>query len=684
MGKKLTINATTQQTRYNLRNRDIFVTPISNTQLTDQIKKKVVFTDNNKNKNVTKKQISNNKRSRKNYENDNENDVVDDDFTWNDFNNITNDANYDESNANNWVSATKIKNFLLKEPLIDWLDIYYSQLNFNENPDKNKKKFKMNTNNLNLSISKLQDPNVNMLCENGNIFERKIIDHLKEQYPKHIKTGIENDTLTKSNDKTFEYMYNGIPIIEQAEIYNHSNQTYGIVDLLIRSDWVNKIFDEPVLEKNMEKLKAPFLKGNYHYIVIDIKWSTMKIRANGKTLENNDRFPCYKGQLTIYNAALGLLQGYTPPSAFIMAKSWKYRSLGTEGYNCFTKLGHIDFINYDKEYIKHTYNAIKWIRNVRCNGFNWSCVTPSVIELYPNMCNKYDSPHHSVKQDLAIRINEITDVWMVGIKHRQIAHSKGIMSWDDKRCKTKNIGMNGAKISRIVDKLLNINRNKKKTIEPKIIKNNVNDWQHENKYDFYIDFETLSGTLYNEINIMDSKAYEPFLFLIGVGYIENDEWFYVSFKVDNVSIKEEKRIVDEMATFIKLKCKNNNPKLFHWSNAEKSIITTLNKRHNKSWFGNATWCDIYKVFIDEPIVIKGARKFSLKTIATAMKEHGMINTNWDDCNISNGLAAMFDGVKYYKNDCKNKEIINDIIKYNEYDCKVVYEIVDYLRTSHTK
>lgn len=688
MVKTLSKNVTLQ-VRYNLRNRNIFVKPISNVVLDKKLKNKKPIknvnnkVDNNKkinNKNKTQIININNKRMRCD-DDDDDNDVVCDNFTWDNFNDMTDDNNYDENNINNWVSATKIKNHLLKDPLIDWLDIYYSTLHFNEYPDKNKK-IKMSVKKLN--TTKIQDPNVNMLCENGKIFEKKIIDKLRELHPEKVVTGVTDyNNLTYSNDTTFGYMYKGIEIIEQAEIYNNSNQTFGVVDLLIRSDFINELFDEDVLDKHMEKHKAPYLKGNYHYVVIDIKWSNMKIRANGFTLENNDRFPCYKGQLTIYNAALGLLQGYTPNNAYIMAKSWSNRSQNTSDHNCFSKLGHIDFLNYDKEYIKHSFDAIKWIRNVRKNGVGWSCIMPSVNELYPNMCNKYDSPYHSVKQELATINNEITHIWMVGPKNRQIAHSKGIMSWDDKRCNSKILGFKGKKAI-IIDKILNINRNKKKIFEPKIINNNLNNWQNENVYDFYIDFETLSGTLYNEINIMNSKALESFVFLVGIGYIENDEWFYLSFKVDDINIKEEKRIMDEMEKFIKIKTKGNIPKLFHWSHAERSVMSTLSKRHNKHWLNKAIWCDMHKVFVDEPIVIKGAKKFSLKTVAGVMKEHGMINSNWDDCSVGDGFTAMLDGVKYYKNNCKDKDIINDIIKYNEYDCKVVYEIVDYLRKSHTE
>jgi hypothetical protein len=51
--------------------------------------------------------------------------------------------------------------------------------------------------------------------------------------------------------------------------------------------------------------------------------------------------------------------------------------------------------------------------------------------------------------------------------------------------------------------------------------------------------------------------------------------------------------------------------------------------------------DLNKVFIQEPVVVKGALNFSLKTIAKALHNNGLIRSNWDSDNkCSNGLNAM--------------------------------------------
>ena len=63
-----------------------------------------------------------------------------------------------------------------------------------------------------------------------------------------------------------------------------------------------------------------------------------------------------------------------------------------------------------------------------------------------------------------------------------------------------------------------------------------------------------------------------------------------------------------------------------------------------------------------------------------MYSHGFIKTKWDETGPNDGLGEMFDAIKYYKN---NNELSMDIIKkYNEVDCKVLWEIVKYLRENN--
>src|SRR5205085_85163 len=96
------------------------------------------------------------------------------------------------------------------------------------------------------------------------------------------------------------------------------------------------------------------------------------------------------------------------------------------------------------------------------------------------------------------------------------------------------------------------------------------------------------------------------------------------------------------------------------------------------------WIDMCKVFEQEPIVIKGAYRFKLKQIGNAFYNNGLISTKWEDGQMSDGLIVMLEMIKLYRTDQTMSPHINkfkSVIDYNEVDCRVVWEIINYLRAN---
>ena len=62
-----------------------------------------------------------------------------------------------------------------------------------------------------------------------------------------------------------------------------------------------------------------------------------------------------------------------------------------------------------------------------------------------------------------------------------------------------------------------------------------------------------------------------------------------------------------------------------------------------------------------------------------MYNHKMIHSKWNDDGPSDGLNAMFEAINYYQ-DTSKPEKFEKIIRYNEIDCKVMWDIVKYLRS----
>lgn len=610
-------------------------------------------------------------------------------------------SNIIESNVNynDWISATRVQNYLLKDPLLDWLELYYNKTV--------ETKYKMGHIDVNKEKSRL-----NILFEMGNKFEAEIYKYLLERFNREnvvCVTNYENVTNRLSyikNDMnlTLNLMKQGIPILFQVPLINEDDNTYGLADMVVRSDWLNKLVLNPVLDEHEEKIQATKLNGKYHYRVIDIKWTTLHLCVDRERIRNVSRFPAYKGQLLIYNRALAKLQGYMPDKAYILAKSWKCDSKDgnlNEGYNCFDLLGQIQYNDWDNKYIESTDEAIRWVKRVRTEGNKWTCLPkPSVPELYPNMCNKNDMPYSKIKKHIAKELNELTDLWMVGPKNRDIGHTNSIFRWDDPNCNSESLGIYGKTVGPILNKIIEINQSRTKDIlRPKIITNNDFNWQQEDTLDFYVDYEAINSNFYTrDINLENSKSESGVIYMIGIGYIENNRWIYKSIYMNNFSFEEEYRVVDEFVNIIKQRSANSNkrPKIYHWGHAERTMFNNVNKRHGyiwSQWKEYVMWIDLCNIFKKIPIVIKNAKKFSLKEVARALYNHKVIKTCWNN-NMESGLEAMISASEYYKfmeqynatsdktEYNKQKEIFLEIIKYNEVDCKVMWEILDYLRKNH--
>lgn len=646
-------------------------------------------------------------------------DLSEEEFTWKQFNQLRRPDDVDEITENmrkEWVSGTAVKHYLLKDPCLDWIKNHFFS-NFYKNNDLPEHLIELEIKAKKQEVTKEKEK-FSALFTLGNKFEDHIIRELQREYPLDVVI-ITDDSrnVTFANfEKTISAMKEGVPIIAQAVLYNHQNRTRGTADLIVRSDYLNKIFDSAILSQADSNIKAPHLPGNYHYRVIDIKWTTLHLCADGRTIRNSNRFPAYKGQLAIYNAAIGLIQGYTAPQAYIMGKSWKYikSNVVYEGSSCYDLLAVIDYDGWDCKYLKLTSDAIKWVRNVRYNGHKWKMNPPSIPELYPNMCNRFDTPYHGVKQKISNEIDEITQIWMVGPKHRQNAHNKGIYKWTDPKCCPETLGIKGKKVKPLVEEIIRMNRDKSvANIEPAQILNNYNSWQNHHPLEFFIDFESLNECFYDQ-NISLRNSFKPtgVLFMLGIGYVENGEWQYKTFSMNKYNPLEERRIVSEFFDFIDQRVEqyneshegvNQKANLYYWGHAETSLLKRANERHGWIWNGflrKYIWTDFLKVFKDEPVLIKGCKKFGLKEIGKKLFGMGLIHTKWETHGPSDGLTAMIQAAEYYRfiNSISVTPKLNDPIYdeynrqktrfdmvtfYNEVDCKVVYEIIDYLRRNHT-
>lgn len=572
-----------------------------------------------------------------------------------------------------WVAATHTRNYMIKDPLVDWLKL------INRRGTRN------------TPVYQKAEGFTKFIMNKGVEFEGELVRYINH-YKLPIVTVSEYYN-KKGVDKTIELMKKGVAVLHSAPVVDKSDNTGGIIDLLVRSDYLDKLIDECPLTTEEKVISAPKLNGRYHYVVIDIKFSTLSLRADGKLLLNSGSYPAYKAQTWIYTKAVGKIQGYTSQYAYIMGRRWRCTSktIKYKNYTCLNRLGVIDFRGVDREYIDRVKNALQWVRDVKKYGQSWSLDPPTRPELYPNMC--VDSGEWTrEKEKIAERLGEITTVWYCGIKHREEALDNGISSWRDPKCTCENINMNGTRAP-IVDKIMAINRQKVDKIWPNRIESDMYDWKRECN-EIFVDFETLSDIFASFDNLPEQPCTDM-IFMIGVGWCDNGSWQYINFICNNVSYDEEYRIMSEFITFI---IRRKYPKLYHWVAESRFWSAAENRQFDLALHENNIekkdhilddwkldqWCDMCELFKNEPIVLKGCFKFGLKTIATSMRNHGMIKSRIEST-CDSGMTAMITAWKCYENDSNpaNSSVMKDISKYNEFDCKVLWEIISYLRKQHS-
>ncbi len=588
---------------------------------------------------------------------------------------------------NEWVSASTVVNYMIDDPIIDYMYL--------ANNDKQAKRAE-SKNNLFPCFS-------DALKNQGITFENMVMKFLKgkivNEY-RNLTTIARSQEDIKKNEKyieTLQAMEHGIPFIYQAVLHDKEKKVFGSPDLLVRNDFM-KMLCENIKEPLPQKAENNYSQKHY-YLVVDIKSSTLHLRANGNNLLNSGRMPGYKGQLYIYHKILSKIQNFDSHVAFVLGRKYMYvrKNQLYNGFGWFDRLGCINYEGVDKGIIDKTNDAIKWRRDVQLNHQKMSLYPqPSNVNLYPNMCNKLDDRYRSKKRKLAEHLSEHTLICWVGTKHRKIAHSKNIYRFDDPRCTIDTLGISGDITRQRIKTILEMNQYvpfDNVVFIPDKLSIEIYNWRDITAKEAYVDFETIPYVILEDYSVKDipiTRHHGQFIYLIGMWYCSpNSGWVYKTFTVDKINSVCEKTIMESFTDFV---LSNKITKLYHWGkSAEPSMYRNSAIRNNiNQELSYNIWCDMCTMFKNGNIGVKGAKTYGLKDIAKAMYNHKMIKHIWNnDDGVSDGFGAMM-AVWQINNELNKRNYtkisddsrMNTVISYNLEDCRILHEIMNYLRKNH--
>jgi hypothetical protein len=539
-----------------------------------------------------------------------------------------------------YISASSVINWFSGDCLLDWLKIRKEILP---------------------SDSKYTEENY--LCEQGNKFEKAVVDYISKNITPVFKVGDSDKWSSSLVKKTISFMQEGVPIIYSAAVRNKNLKLFGTSDLLVRNDYISKLFSKiDILE---DEHPNTLFNHPYYYVIVDIKWCTLRLASNGQEVLNSDRFPGYKGQLNIYNRCLAEMQGYKPLRTYLLGRKYNYTSKGKNIVNKspFEKPG-IVYTN-DISFNLQVDQAISWLRDLQKYGSIMTVNPPSRIELYPNLGSKY---YYAKKRELAEQIGDLSLLYNVKKSTKVLAFNQGIYNIYDVRLNGKTFNFKG-RDEKIIDNILKINRGTDIFLPTKFT-NNLMNWKEKDN-EVYVDFEKFTDIIDDFKDISNHYSFD-YIYLIGIWYKnESGIWQYEKFLAEYPNRENELNIINQFLDWIEEK---GNPKIWYYF-AEEKFWNIVKKRYNIQ--DNLRWCDLRKILIEEPFVIKGCYDYKLKSILEAMKKQGLINLK-NESNCKDGFVAMLEAWKYYQGKTDQKEM-DEIIKYNKFDVRGMYEIMTFIR-----
>ncbi|HEV8671829.1 MAG TPA: hypothetical protein VGS01_13970 [Candidatus Limnocylindria bacterium] len=581
-----------------------------------------------------------------------------------------------------WVAAGETRNWCKNDLLLDWLDEYPTIHGFVRDD-------RLPGYDQTFDLGRY-------LMQQGRAFEKVVLADLAQRWQLvRITHRPDEARLLSAAIATQEAMEAGVPIIAAGVLRDPQLRMFGVVDLLVRSDVLGQLCPAAFVGDPLE-LAAIGLSHGRHYRVVDVKFKTLDILKTTGGLSTSPSDLDTLAQAWVYNEALGRMQGYTPPASYVAGRAWKQGD--DRGDRCWDRLARVPHDTVVRgrgmDLREVVQQGAAWVRRVRTEGAEWRVLPlPSVPELWPNMKADQDGPWHDAKARIAAALADLTLLPRVNTAHRARAHDAGVTRWDDPRMSAQVLGISNEREAAIVDAVLAVNRPGGEAVRPERMVTATQIWRQRAAVEVFVDFEFLPD-LGDDFAAFPRKGGQSLIFQIGCGTYLGGEWRFRQFTVDDLSLAAEARMIDGWLAHLRTVavqagCEISAARLVHWSPAETSnferAYDNARVRHPDRDWPVLAWFDLlHEVVQAEPLVVRGAFSFSLKPIARSLHALGHIQTLWGD-GLADGAGAMA-GAWNAAVEAKRKgvalgetEVMGEIARYNEVDCRVMAELLDYLR-----
>lgn len=549
-------------------------------------------------------------------------------------------SNFSES----YYTKKYIKDYLLDNKCNTWLDIYGKKY-YEEFYEDNQFSKEI----LTKSIEKKRNfyDIIKNICSENNL-DFIVIPSYHEK----------NDYLI---NLTKTYMNKKYDVIINPYLYDNESNFYSNPTLIINNNSLN-YFNIPD-------------NKNSGYTIINKVIKNIKFINNGNNLSNDIKHSYFKICNELDSYVLNKNQNYQNYNSYIIGEKWNYIFSGEKiisvENNDFNKLVQIK-INSFRNIKKNIYNYKKWIDYIKNKDDKFILFNDN--EFIPLISSNEQSNWSKLKKYILKTKNDVQLVYGIGNITKKKLSDMNINSWKDKNFQNiindENNILNLSLINKkIINNIINLNLYSNNLIYPPNKNNQIINDLKKNKLEIFCDFETINNFLGND-NI---------IYLIGMTIKNpNDNIKYEYFFAETSSNEDEKKILDNFIDRINelQNIYNTNAVIYCWSKAENNFINNFNKKNNLNYFIDFT--DLLEIFKNNSILVKdNIYGFGLKNYVEVMYDYNMINKNYKDGSCDSGDKSIISAIKYYNNN--DLKSYNDLIKYNEIDCTVMYEILTFFR-----
>ena len=435
-----------------------------------------------------------------------------------------------------------------------------------------------------------------MLFDQGRAHETQVIE---TEYPEAEK--LKYETPEEGFKMLLEGMNKGVMVLCGLPAFYLPEGLTGIFDVVERRDTKPSIF------------------GSYHYVVKEIKLA-----------KNIQKHHIY--QVAFYNYMLGKIQGYTPPTFYVINRDYEESEVGYDEAELLGILGDIREILMGKE-VNPTYGACEW-------------------------------PWETYNNEEAVRREDISLVSGIGPSFKQKLLEAGTYTIDD-LAKTR------------VEDLVEIKGIGTKTAGKFLLSSKA----------------LVSGNCIciGACNFPEKRT-EIFLDLEGTGErIRDEELIAMDYLIGVLTRKDKKEVYTPFIAhafdkegemfyqFVKWLLTQDDFIIYHWHHYERVHLERLAERCGlqdnirEVIFGNMR--DLYKDAVS---------CFAFPTYGNGLKQiASYMGYKWKhpDVDALESIALYF---QYVEDPDKNKDKIQKVVDYNEDDCRATMLVRDWLERSLSK